>query len=125
MTKVLIVDDSKFSQKITYSFLNQYLEDIEFVFAGDGEEGLHKFNEAKPDYMIVDLLMPKLRGQDLIEKVKQIDREAKVIVLSADVQNRVREVVEKMGVLSFINKPLDEKKAREIANIIGNGARGR
>jgi CheY-like chemotaxis protein len=125
LTKVLIVDDSKFSQKITYSFLNQYLENTDFMFASDGQEGLEKFSEAHPDFMIVDLLMPKLRGQDLIEKAKQIDREAKVIVLSADVQNRVRDVVEKMGVLSFINKPLDNKKAKKICDIIGNGARGR
>ncbi|MCO7125837.1 response regulator [Sporolactobacillus shoreicorticis] len=125
MTKVLIVDDSKFSQKITYSLLNQYLENIEFLFANDGQEGLEKFSEVHPDFMIVDLLMPKLRGQDLIEKAKQIDREANVIVLSADVQNRVRDVVEKMGVLSFINKPLDEKKAKEICDIIGTGSRGR
>ncbi|MDF2910700.1 MAG: response regulator [Sporolactobacillus laevolacticus] len=124
VTKVLIVDDSKFSQKITYSFLNQYLEDAEFEFASDGEEGLNKFTEDKPDYMIVDLLMPKLRGQDLIEKAKQVDREANVIVLSADVQNRVREIVEKMGVLSFINKPLDDKKAKKICDMLGNGARG-
>jgi len=125
LTKILIVDDSKFSQKITYSFLNQYLKNIEFVFANDGQEGLEKFTETQPDFMIVDLLMPKLRGQDLIEKVKQIERDANVIVLSADVQNRVRDVVEKMGVLSFINKPLDEKKAKEICDIIGTGSRGR
>lgn len=124
LTKILIVDDSKFSQKITYSFLNQYLENIEFIFANDGQEGLEKFTETQPDFMIVDLLMPKLRGQDLIEKAKQIDRDANVIVLSADVQNRVRDVVEKMGVLSFINKPLDEKKAKEICDIIGTGSRG-
>ncbi|MCL1632078.1 response regulator [Sporolactobacillus sp. CPB3-1] len=123
MTKVLIVDDSRFSQKITYSLLKKYAKDTEFLFAGDGQEGLDNYLENRPDFLITDLLMPKLRGQDLIEKVKQADREAKVIVLTADVQNRVREVIEKMGVLSFINKPLDERKAEEICAIMGTVGR--
>ncbi|GGL61247.1 response regulator [Sporolactobacillus putidus] len=123
MKKILIVDDSKFSQKITSSLIKQYLDDAEFEFAGDGEEGLEKFKADHPDYIVVDLLMPKLRGGDLIEKIRQWDIDARIFVISADVQKRVRDVIEKMGVLSFINKPLDEEKAKKICNIIRNDAR--
>ncbi|MDD9150353.1 MULTISPECIES: response regulator [unclassified Sporolactobacillus] len=123
MTKILIVDDSRFSQRITSSLIKQFLDDAEFEFAGNGEEGLEKFREGSPDYTIVDLLMPKLRGGDLIEKIKQLDIDARIFVISADVQKRVRDVVEKMGVLSFINKPLDEEKAKKICDIIRNDAR--
>lgn len=122
MTKVLIVDDSKFSQKITASLIGKQLEGVTFEFAGDGEEGLEKFKSLQPDYIVTDLLMPKLRGQDLIERIRQLDFNAKVIVLSADVQSKVREVVRQMHVLAFINKPMNEAKAKEIADIIGNGA---
>lgn len=123
MVKILIVDDSRFSQKITASLIKQYLTDAVFEFAGDGEEGLEKFMTWHPGYMIIDLLMPKLRGQDMIEKVKEQDIDAKVFVVSADVQKRVRDVIDKMGVLSFINKPLDEEKAKKICDIIRNDAR--
>lgn len=119
----MIVDDSRFSQRITSSLIKQFLDDAEFEFAGNGEEGLEKFREGSPDYTIVDLLMPKLRGGDLIEKIKQLDIDARIFVISADVQKRVRDVVEKMGVLSFINKPLDEEKAKKICDIIRNDAR--
>lgn len=122
MIKVLIVDDSKFSQKITASMIGRQLENVTFEFAGDGEEGLEKFKSVHPDYIVTDLLMPKLRGQDLIERIKQVDINAQVIVLSADVQSKVREVVRQMHVLAFINKPMTEAKAKEIADIIGNGA---
>lgn len=123
MKKILIVDDSKFSQKITSSLIKQYLDDAEFEFASDGEEGLEKFKADHPDYIVVDLLMPKLRGGDLIEKIRQWDIDARIFVISADVQKRVRDVIEKMGVLSFINKPLDEEKAKKLCNIIRNDAR--
>ncbi|TGA96586.1 response regulator [Sporolactobacillus shoreae] len=122
MTKILIVDDSKFSQKITSSLVGKNLDDVSFDYADDGEEGLEKFREIRPDYLLIDLLMPKLRGQDLIESVRQIDFDAKIIVVSADVQKRVRDVIEKMGVLSFINKPLNDEKAKTIADIIRKGA---
>ncbi|WP_010632085.1 response regulator [Sporolactobacillus vineae] len=122
MIKVLIVDDSKFSQKITASLIGKQLDGVAFEFADDGEEGLEKFKSDHPDYIVTDLLMPKLRGQDLIERIKQVDIDAKVIVLSADVQSKVREVVRQMHVLAFINKPMNEAKAKEIAAIIGNGA---
>lgn len=122
MAKVLIVDDSKFSQKITASLIGKQLEDVTFEFAGDGEEGLEKFKSIQPDYIVTDLLMPKLRGQDLIERIRQLDFNAKVIVLSADVQSKVREVVRQMHVLAFINKPMNEAKAKDIADLIRNGA---
>lgn len=124
MTKILIVDDSKFSQKITSSLIDKHLDgDASFEFADDGEEGLKRFQELQPDFLIVDLLMPKLRGQDLIEKVKETDFEAKIIVVSADVQQKVRNVIEKMGVLAFINKPLNDEKAKQIAGIIKDDVR--
>ncbi|MCI1858518.1 MAG: response regulator [Sporolactobacillus sp.] len=122
MIKILVVDDSKFAQRVTASMIGRYVENAEFMFAGDGEEGIDKFKALHPDFLIIDLLMPKLRGQDLIEKIRQIDFNAKIIVLSADIQHRVRLVLDKMGILSFINKPINEEKAKKIASIIGNGA---
>ncbi|RYM02932.1 response regulator [Sporolactobacillus sp. THM7-7] len=123
MVKILIVDDSKFAQKVTASLIERSLDDVRFDFASDGEEGVNKFRSGHPDFLIVDLLMPKLRGQDLIKKVKEMDRQAKIIVVSADVQTRVEDEVSKMGVLSFINKPLNEEKVKEIADIIRNDVR--
>lgn len=122
LMKILIVDDSKFSQRITSSLLSKNLPDAELNFADDGLDGLEKFKQIRPDFMIIDLLMPKLRGQDLIEEVKKIDYDAKIVVLSADVQRKVRDVIEKMGVQAFINKPLNEEKAKAIASLVRNDA---
>lgn len=115
---LLIVDDSSFSQRVTYNLLKKNLEDVEFYFANDGQEGLEAYKKIKPEYSFIDLLMPKLNGQELIKLIKEYDSEAKIIVVSADVQKTVREEVESLDILSFINKPFNEEKAKMVSDLI-------
>ena len=118
IVRVLIVDDSNFSQKITANLLKQFLQDSEFYYASDGQEGFDKYKEINPDYIFIDLLMPKINGQELIQLIKQHDSSAKIIVISADVQKSVKEDVEKYHIVSFINKPFNKEKAELICNLI-------
>ena len=103
--KLLIVDDSKFSQIVTSNLIKNLIEDIEFSFANDGEIGYTMYKQIEPDYVIVDLLMPKLNGKDLIKLIKKYDKESKIFVVSADVQKNVKEEIESYGIMGFINKP--------------------
>lgn len=116
--KILIVDDSVFSQKITAKFINKFLDNVEIYYAKDGQEGLEKFKSLNPDYTFVDLLMPNLNGEQLIKLIKDFDKSAKIIVISADVQKNVREEVEKYNVMAFINKPFNDEKAQTVCNMI-------
>ena len=125
MIKILIVDDSVFSQKMTSNVLKKYLVQSEIYFAGDGWEGLKKYQEEKPDYIFVDLLMPGLDGHGLIKLIKEYDPSANIIVVSADVQNHVREEMEKHHIITFINKPFTEEKAQIICNMMKEKANGK
>nr|WP_314463077.1 response regulator [uncultured Clostridium sp.] len=118
MIKILIVDDSVFSQKVTANILRKYVEEPDIQFAADGWEGLKKYQELKPDYVFVDLLMPGLDGQSLIKLIQEFDPSANIVVVSADVQNHVREEMEKRHIITFINKPFTDEKARIICNIM-------
>lgn len=100
--------------------MKNLLVNAEMFLAKDGEEGLIKYKEMKPDYVLVDLLMPKIDGKELIRLIREYDSAAKIVVISADVQKSVREELEKCNILSFINKPLNEEKAKIIASIIRN-----
>ena len=116
MIKILIVDDSVFSQKTTANIIRKYVDQSDIDFATDGWEGLKKYQEMKPDYVFVDLLMPGLDGQSLIKLLKEYDPSANIIVVTADVQNHVREEIEKLHIMTFINKPFTDEKARIICN---------
>ncbi|MBU5334213.1 response regulator transcription factor [Anaerocolumna aminovalerica] len=118
MTKVLIVDDSVFSQKIAANLIKKYMGDVELSFANDGEEGIELYEKLKPDFVITDLLMPKLSGQELIRLIKAHDKFAEIIVISADVQKNIREEVEAYNILAFLNKPLQDEKAQLICNLM-------
>jgi two-component system chemotaxis response regulator CheY len=120
MIKILIVDDSIFSQKITSNLIRQFLNNAEIYSSSDGKEGFETYKEINPDYVFIDLLMPNLNGKDLIKKIRDYDADAKIIVLTADVQKNVREEIEKYNVLSFINKPFNEEKAKTVCDMIRN-----
>lgn len=126
MPKILIVDDSVFSQKTTANFIKRNLQDIsmEIYYAADGEEGYSKYQEIKPDYTFVDLLMPKIDGKELIVMLKKYDANAKIVVVSADVQKNVKEEIEAYRVMSFVNKPFNDEKAKAICEMIRNDSNG-
>jgi two-component system chemotaxis response regulator CheY len=116
--KMLIVDDSRFTQLTTSKLLETYIEDLDIAFAKDGEEGFNKYKELKPDYVFVDLLMPNISGQELIRLIKDYDKNSKIFVISADVQKNVREEIESLGIIEFINKPFTGEKAKSVAELI-------
>ncbi len=122
MPRFLIVDDSLFSRKVTAHLLQESLRENEIGesvvdFASDGEEALAKFNTFRPDFIFIDLLMPKLSGIEFIRAVRQKSRVG-IFVVSADVQKKSREEALECGILDFVNKPLNDKKMVEICRKI-------
>lgn len=114
MNSFLIVDDSAFSRKTIAHYLSKYFPGILISYASDGEAGLRKFQEQKPDCVFVDLLMPKMSGLDMIRRLK-MQGFSKIVVISADVQKSVRADVAALGVTAFLNKPLSDEKMQNLA----------
>lgn len=123
MVKILIVDDSNFSQKVISRLLRNFLDDLDIHFASDGQEGLDLYKSIRPDYVFADLLMPELDGKSMLKLIKEYDEKANIFVISADVQKSVREEIEQYDIIEFINKPLNEEKAKLICHKIRNDIR--
>lgn len=121
--KILIVDDSRFTQLTMAKLLQSYIEDAEIFFASDGEDGFNKYKELNPDYVFVDLLMPIVSGQELVKLIKKYDTNSKIFVVSADVQKNVKKEIESYGIMKFINKPFTEEKAELVTKIIKGDTR--
>lgn len=78
----------------------------------DGEKGLRRIEEAKPDLIVVDLKMPKVGGIDVIQKVHQFDPDICIIVITgyATVETAVDAM--KAGAYDFLPKPFTPDELR-------------
>jgi len=106
---ILIVDDNKEFRNI----LNDYLviqEDMVVVgIAKDGVEALELIQEKKPDLVILDIIMPRLDGLGVLEKlsIMNIDPSPRVIILSAIGQEKITQTALALGVDYYVIKPFD------------------
>jgi len=110
--RVLIVDDSMFIAKQ----LGQIFSSEGFEVAGtaaDGAQGVEKFQQLRPDLVTMDITMPVMDGVSALEKILEIDKEARVIMVSALGKEDVVKKSLLMGAKSYIVKPLDRKKVLE------------
>lgn len=116
--KILVLEDSIVYQQFIIKNIKEHLPDAKYLKAKDGEEGYQLYLKEKPDFILLDLLLPGKKGQEVLKLIKEDDPEARVIVISADVQEIVQKEVEELGALKFINKPLTQEKTEEIAKLI-------
>ena len=101
--KVLLVDDSGLARRSTRRILEE--AGYHVVEAEDGLSALERFAVDKPDIVLLDLVMKGMYGLDVLEKLREMDPQARVIVVSADVQTSSRDLVQAAGASGFINKP--------------------
>jgi CheY-like chemotaxis protein len=69
MTKILLVDDSKFLRLATERALSRSGYDVST--ANDGERALEIARESKPDVILLDMLLPKMTGPDVLKALKK------------------------------------------------------
>lgn len=101
---ILLVDDSRTIRNIQKNVLKQ-LGHEEIIEAEDGVQALAKFNEQKPDLMLVDWNMPNMDGITLIRKIREQDTAVPIIMCTTEAEkSRVLEAV-KAGVNNYIVKP--------------------
>ena len=89
--KLLIVDDSGFSRRKFREAILKEEPSLDIVEAMDGVDALQKIESEAPDVCVSDLLMPKMSGLDFLRAMKERAPTIKIIVLSADIQDRRKE----------------------------------
>jgi two-component system, chemotaxis family, chemotaxis protein CheY len=106
--KVLVVDDSGLARRRVRGILEAAGYDV--IEAEDGLSALERYFVAKPDLVVLDLVMKGMYGLDVLTKLREMDPAARVIVVSADVQTSSQEMVERAGAAGFLTKPIDTEQ---------------
>ena len=108
--KILLVDDSAMARRGSRQILES--AGYEVAEAEDGLLALERYFLEKPDLVLLDLVMKGMNGLDVLKKLTEMDGQARVIVLSADVQDSSRQLAEAAGAAGFLTKPVDRAPAR-------------
>ena len=114
MAKILIVDDSGHSRRILRRILDP--EGHEITEAVDGESALEQYFLDKPDLVLLDLVMKGMYGVDVLIRMRQMDAQARVIVISADIQRSTHTMVKEEGASAFIIKPFTPDQVIQAVN---------
>jgi len=102
--KVLVIDDSPF----VFKAVSKALEGTEWEVVGnalDGQLGIDKYIELRPDVITLDVTMPVMDGLETAKKLVEINPNVKIIMLSAMGDETLLNNAREIGVKYFLTKP--------------------
>ena len=112
--KILVVEDDVDLIGIYKEILE--LHEFDTITALNGEEGVKKFVEFKPSLVIMDGDMPVLDGYQAFKQIKEVDKNANVIIITgfSEFEPKSQEAI-KEGLIKVISKPLGVDELLELA----------
>jgi DNA-binding response OmpR family regulator len=105
---VMIVDDELHMVELEKAILEA--DGFKTISAYGGEEALKILEKAKPDLVILDMMMPDMSGREVCEKIRKNPKTKKlkvVFVTVARFSEIGKDLLKNMNVLDYINKPFD------------------
>lgn len=119
MAGVLIVDDASFMRAVLKKIVLQSGHEV-VAEAGNGDEAIEKYQQFKPDLVLLDIVMPAgSKAKDGIDALKQImsaNPSAKVVMCSSMGQQALIAEALKLGAKDFVVKPFQPQKVIEVLN---------
>ena len=106
MTRIVVADDDRMFRKAAETTLRRQGYDV--ATASDGEEALQLIRSERPDMIVLDLIMPKLQGFDVLTILKQdaLTSAIPVIVLSSLTQEQDKQEAMDLGAVAYFNKKI-------------------
>jgi DNA-binding response OmpR family regulator len=118
MAKIAIVEDD---QAITQMYRLKFeAEGYEVETAGNGKLGLELIQQMKPDIILLDLMMPEMNGDEMLEKLRGTawGKNIKVVILTNMGEQEAPDKIKQLNVRRFIVKA--EMTPRQVAEMVKN-----
>jgi len=109
---VLVVEDEKILRTIYQKLLTDKFKQLDF--AENGLEGFEKYQALQPDLVITDIKMPLMNGLDMVRKIRRINPDARIIIMSAYGESHYFLRAIENGVKGFLLKPVDHSKLLQV-----------
>ncbi|MCP5455206.1 MAG: response regulator transcription factor [Thermotogae bacterium] len=106
--KILVIDDEE--SILDLIRMNLILENYEVVTATDGKSGMAILKKEKPDFIILDIMLPDIDGFSVLQEIRNTDRDIPVIMLTAKNQINDKLTGLHLGADDYITKPFDSRE---------------
>jgi DNA-binding response OmpR family regulator len=105
MPRVLVVDDELEFRSILREFLT--LKGYEVLTAAEGPEALQVVKEERPHVVLLDICMPNMNGLEVLRRIREIDQEVRVIMVTGVREAETGRAALKLGACDLLAKPVD------------------
>ncbi len=110
---VLVIDDDETVRDLMTRYL--FEEGYNVAVAPDGEVGLRRIRELRPDAVLLDILMPAVDGWTVLETCKSDPKLADIPMIVLTISGNRKRAYE-LGAADFLVKPVDRKRLRDVLN---------
>ncbi len=106
MATILITDDSVYMRDLLKAIISRSPHTVIAEAAG-GHDCIAMYRDKKPDIVLLDNIMPEMKGIETLKALMEIDPGARVIMISADHQDLSVQMATRYGARGFIAKPFN------------------
>jgi two-component system, chemotaxis family, chemotaxis protein CheY len=108
MSKIMVVDDAAFMRMRCSKLLQE--KGHEVIEASNGVEALQKYQNYKPDCVLMDITMPDMDGITTLKKIIEADNKARIAMVTAMGQQSLVLEALKLGAKDFVVKPFNAER---------------
>jgi len=116
---ILLIDDEAHIRKFVGLILKQQLGNPTILEAANGQEGIDAYQRESPDLVLLDISMPVMDGLQTLRRLKEIDPDCLVVMLTSMANRQTVEDAQVHGAVNYIRKDTPKEEiARAIAQTV-------
>ena len=124
LVTVVVIDDDPQSLQLVQAILEQPA--VKIVTVGDAEEGFEQVRRLRPEIVILDLMMPRVSGLEILDRIVEFDPAIDVVLITAHYSTESAVEAIQRGATDYLNKPLDVERVKSrVDGLIADARRRR